>query len=85
MVAAQLGEEAISTSLIAGLIGLILVIIIMIVAYKVPGIISGWALIIYTSLILLLLNAFELTLTLPGIAGIIQERLLQSLLRHPGR
>ena len=71
VVAAQLGEEAISTSLIAGLIGLILVIIIMIVAYKVPGIISGWALIIYTSLILLLLNAFELTLTLPGIAGII--------------
>ena len=71
VVAAQLGEEAISTSLLAGIIGLIIVIIIMIVAYKVPGIISGWALIIYTALILLLLNAFELTLTLPGIAGII--------------
>ena len=71
VVAAQLGEEAISTSLLAGLIGLIIVIIIMIVAYKLPGVVSAWALVIYTSLILLLLNAFELTLTLPGIAGII--------------
>ncbi len=71
VVAAQLGEEAISTSLIAGLIGLIIVILIMIFAYKLPGIVSAWALIIYTSLVLLLLNAFDLTLTLPGIAGII--------------
>ena len=71
IVAAQLGEEAISTSLRAALIGLIIVIIIMIIAYKVPGIVASWALLLYLFLNLLLINQFEITLTLPGIAGII--------------
>ena len=71
VVAAQLGIDAIATSLRAGLIGLILVMLIMIIVYRVPGVVASWALVIYTSLILLLLNAFEITLTLPGIAGII--------------
>ena len=59
------------TSLIAGAIGLAIVIIFMIFVYALPGICAGIALIIYTLLILLTLNAFDLTLTLPGIAGII--------------
>ena len=71
VVAAQLGEEAITTSLIAAAIGLAIVIIFMICVYRVPGLIAGVALIIYTALMLLTLNAFDITLTLPGIAGII--------------
>jgi SecD/SecF fusion protein len=71
VVAAQLGVEAISTSLKAGIIGLILVIIFMILAYRVPGAVAAVSLILYTELILITLNAFDITLTLPGIAGII--------------
>ena len=71
VVAAQLGAEAISTSIKAGAIGLAIVMILMIVVYLVPGIVASIALILYTALMLILLNAFEITLTLPGIAGII--------------
>lgn len=71
VVGAQLGEEAISTSLLAGAIGLAIVFIFMCVVYLLPGFASSIALIIYTGIVLVLLNAFEITLTLPGIAGII--------------
>ena len=71
VVGAQLGEEAISSSLFAGAIGLALVIILMIVVYLLPGVIAGISLLIYTALTLVMLNAFDITLTLPGIAGII--------------
>ncbi len=71
VVAAQLGEEAISTSVMAAAIGLIIVIVFMIFVYRVPGLVAGVALILYTALILITLNAFDITLTLPGIAGII--------------
>ena len=71
VVAAQLGEEAISTSLVAAGIGLALIILFMIFVYRIPGLVSGIALIIYVCLDLIALNAFDLTLTLQGIAGII--------------
>ena len=71
VVGAQLGEEAISTSLTAGAIGLAIVFVFMCVVYLLPGLASSLALIIYTGLILVLLNAFDITLTLPGIAGFI--------------
>ena len=71
VVGAQLGEDAIRTSLIAGAIGLALVIIFMIAVYSLPGVIAGISLLIYAGLEMVLLNAFDLTLTLPGIAGII--------------
>ena len=71
VVAAQLGEEAISTSLMAGAIGLAIVFVFMCMVYLLPGLASSLALVIYTGLILVLLNAFDITLTLPGIAGII--------------
>ncbi len=71
VVGAQLGEEAISTSLKAGAIGLAIVFIFMCAVYLLPGLAASIALIIYTGLILVLLNAFDITLTLPGIAGII--------------
>lgn len=71
VVGAQLGEQAISTSLKAGAIGLAIVFLFMICVYLLPGLASSLALIIYTGLVLVILNAFNVTLTLPGIAGII--------------
>ena len=71
VVAAQLGTQAINTSVKAAGIGLALVILFMIIVYLIPGLVSGIALIIYVCLDLICLNAFDLTLTLPGIAGII--------------
>ena len=71
VVGAQLGEEAISTSLMAGAVGLAIVFVFMCMVYLLPGLASSLALVIYTGLILVLLNAFDITLTLPGIAGII--------------
>ena len=71
VVGAQLGEEAVRTSLLAALIGLFVIALFMIVVYRIPGLASVLALVIYTCLIVICLNIFELTLTLPGIAGII--------------
>ena len=71
VVGATLGSNAIRTSLIAGGIGLALVILFMIIVYALPGLVAGLALLIYTGLELVMLNAFDLTLALPGIAGII--------------
>lgn len=71
VVGAQLGQDAIKTSLIAGAIGLAIVFVFMCVVYLLPGFASGLALLIYTGLVLVSLNAFDITLTLPGIAGII--------------
>ena len=71
VVSAKLGNDAISTSLLAGLIGLVIVMIFMMAVYRVPGFASNIALALYTILELLVLNGFDLTLTLPGIAGII--------------
>ena len=71
VVGAQLGEEAVSTSLLAGAIGLAIVCVFMIFVYLLTGLASSIALVIYTGLILVLLNAYDITLTLPGIAGII--------------
>lgn len=71
VVSAKLGNDAVETSLLAGLIGLIIVMIFMIVVYRIPGVVSSIALALYTIMELLVLNGFDLTLTLPGIAGII--------------
>ncbi|MCI6867478.1 MAG: protein translocase subunit SecD [Lachnospiraceae bacterium] len=71
VVGAQLGEDAIKTSLIAGGIGIVIVMLFMIWAYALPGVVAAISLLIYVGLDLVLLNAFDMTLTLPGIAGII--------------
>ena len=71
VVAAQLGVDAINTSLKAAVIGLIVVMLFMMLMYRVPGAVASIALLVYTTLILITLNAFDITLTLPGIAGII--------------
>lgn len=71
VVGAKLGQEAISTSLKAGAIGFAIVVVFMMVIYLIPGVAAALALCLYVGLILILLAAFEVTLTLPGIAGII--------------
>ena len=71
VVGAQLGVEAISTSLKAGLIGFIIVIILMIAIYYIAGVASALGLSLYVALIVAMLNGFEMTLTLSGVAGII--------------
>lgn len=71
VVGAQLGNSALSSSLLAAVIGLGLVILFMIIMYRIPGLASGIALILYSALMIWALWIFDITLTLPGIAGII--------------
>jgi len=71
IVGAKLGEKAIETSLLAGMIGFIALIVFLIVLYRIPGLAASIALAIYVGLMVIALNLFNVTLTLPGIAGII--------------
>ena len=70
-VGATLGEESLQTSLLAGLIGLILVMLFMMIVYRLPGVVSAFVLVFYAALFGCILAAFHVNLTLPGIAGII--------------
>lgn len=70
-VGATLGKDALSTTLKAGAIGMVIVAVIMIVLYLLPGFISVLALMAYIVLVLLCLNGFNASLTLPGLAGIV--------------
>lgn len=71
VVGAQLGVDAIETSLRAGAIGLVIVIVFMIAVYFISGLASSLGLGLYVAMIVMLLNGFDMTLTLSGIAGII--------------
>ena len=71
IVGAQLGQDAIRTSKFAGLIGFCLVALLMIIVYLLPGFTAVLALIIYIVMMAIVLNGFDITLTLPGIAGIL--------------
>lgn len=71
VVGATLGQDAIETSIKAGVIGFVLIVIFMCAVYLIPGVVASIALLLYTVLTLLILNAFDITLTLPGIAGIV--------------
>ncbi len=71
VVGAKLGSEAISTSIKAAVIGLLIVAVFMIVIYFIPGLASAIALLIYTGIFLAILHLYDITLTLPGIAGIV--------------
>lgn len=70
-VGARLGANAVETSMKAAIIGVCLVLLFMLIAYRVCGFAADWALVIYIGLEILALNLFNVTLTLPGIAGII--------------
>ncbi len=71
IVGAQLGEEAISTSIKAAAVGFAVIVVFMIAVYYISGVAASLALALYVELIIILLDAFDITLTLPGIAGII--------------
>ena len=71
VVGAKLGSDALRTSLYAGGIGLILIFLIMIIVFRFPGFIASLALALYVVLEMFFLNVLHISLTLPGIAGII--------------
>ncbi|MBQ3789576.1 MAG: protein translocase subunit SecD [Lachnospiraceae bacterium] len=71
VVGAQLGTNAIQSGLIAAAVGFVLIAVFMIVIFKILGLAATVALAFYVELMIILLDAFEITLTLPGIAGII--------------
>ncbi|MBR6521265.1 MAG: protein translocase subunit SecD [Oscillospiraceae bacterium] len=70
-VGASLGEKSLETAILAGVIGILLVMIFMIVVYRLPGIVACIALLLYMAMFLFIMTATGINLTLPGIAGII--------------
>ena len=70
-VGAQLGMRALETSIQAGLIGVLLVMVFMIIVYRLPGVVASISLTFYTVIVLICLSALKVNLSLPGIAGII--------------
>lgn len=70
-VGAKLGLDSLNTSIKAGAIGFIFVLLFMLVYYKIPGLAADLALFIYGAIVIMILSAFKVTLTLPGVAGII--------------
>lgn len=71
VVGAKLGQDAVTTSLLAGMIGFILIFVFMILYYRLPGLAANLALAFYAALMLMIISLGKITLTLPGIAGII--------------
>lgn len=71
VVGAQLGGQALNTAVKAGAIGIVLVMLFMIAYYGISGVAASLALALYTALVIAFIYWFEITLTLPGIAGII--------------
>lgn len=70
-VGATLGRDSIERSIIAGLSGLALVLVFMVLYYRLPGFVADIALVVYALLTLAVFALLEVTLTLPGIAGFI--------------
>ncbi len=70
-VSATLGQDAVSSSVRAAFIGILLIMVLMIVRYRLNGLIASWALTIYTILLFMLIAIFHIQLTLPGLAGVV--------------
>jgi SecD/SecF fusion protein len=70
-VSATLGKQALHQGLIAGLVGLLVVVIFMIAYYRVLGVIATAGLLVYSIYFYALIKLIPITLTLPGIAGLI--------------
>jgi preprotein translocase subunit SecD len=70
-ISATLGAEFLRRSLIAGAIGILLVLLFMVIHYRLPGVIAGGALIYYALVVLALFRLIPVTLTLAGIAGFV--------------
>lgn len=70
-VGATLGEKALETSLWAGLFGIIAILLIMLIFYRVAGLAANIALAAYIGILMLIMGLLRVNLTLPGIAGIV--------------
>ena len=70
-VSATLGQNAVSSSVLAAAIGILLIMVLMIVRYRLNGLIASWALTVYTILLFMLIALFHIQLTLPGLAGVV--------------
>ncbi|MGN0762173.1 MAG: protein translocase subunit SecD [Aristaeellaceae bacterium] len=71
-VSATLGDNALSTSVLAAVIGILLVMLVMIIRYRLNGVIASWALVIYIITLFFLIAVIPgIQLTLPGLAGIV--------------
>lgn len=66
-----LGEEALKTSLIAAAIGVLLIMLFMLIAYRLPGLMADISLLFYIAIVAYIMSEFRINLSLPGIAGII--------------
>ncbi len=71
IIGARLGQDALTRSVQAGIIGIVLVLIYMLIVFRLPGFVADLALTTYLSLVMVALSGFSVTLTLPGIAGIV--------------
>ncbi|MCD8332584.1 MAG: protein translocase subunit SecD [Clostridiales bacterium] len=71
VVGAKLGSQALSCSILAAMIGILIIIVFMLIFYRIPGLAASIALLIYTGILLSVLHLYHITLTLAGIAGII--------------
>ena len=65
------GQQALEVSIRAGIVALVVICLIMLVIYRLPGIVASIALIIYVSILLLVISNTGISLTLSGIAGLI--------------
>ncbi len=70
-IGAELGQDALPTSLIAAGIGILLVMLFMIIFYRLPGLVADLALSLYIGIMALILGLFRVNLSLSGIAGIV--------------
>lgn len=70
-IGASLGAEVLEKGILAGIIGLAVVILFMIVWYRIPGLIAGLALLLYVVVMLALFQLIPVTLTAAGLAGFI--------------
>jgi len=70
-VSATLGQDALSSSVKAAIIGILLIMVLMIVRYRLNGLIASWALTLYTILLFLFIALFRIQMTLPGLAGVV--------------
>lgn len=70
-IGATLGQESLEKSLVAGIIGFIVIVVFMVSLYGIPGVVASFALAIYTLIVLALFRVIPVTLTLAGIAGLI--------------
>ena len=71
IVSATLGANALTTAVTAGMIGIAVIMLIMLLRYRLNGVVASWALTIYVVLLFLLIAALRIQITLPGLAGIV--------------